>query len=43
LTTLHFRNGPNGETSYVNITLDGCMFPSLKLVQFITLSEKLII
>ncbi len=33
----------NNETSYVNITLDGCTCPGKKLVQFITLSEKHII
>jgi hypothetical protein len=30
----------NGEESYVNMMLDGCVYPGEKLVQFITLSEK---
>ncbi len=33
-------NPPNVEESHVNKTLDGCMYPGYKLVQFITVSEK---
>ncbi len=32
-------NHPNGEASHVNLTLDGCTYPSQKLVQF-NLSKK---
>ncbi len=37
------NKGLNVEASYVNIMLDRSTYPNLKLVQFIILSEKLIV